>query len=136
MNIRGNNNQNKKKTQLSITQFTTRRVERGNTTALMEGGNTENVGNLYEIASNVSMVRELRGKCVICDGYCQEHNFEARKVTTVRNVWTKNSKTGVFGYRRRKMSILRCSRHMGSLVDTMGTRDGAGEDIGAFTGTG
>ena len=28
MNIRGNNDQNKKKTQLSITQFTTRRVER------------------------------------------------------------------------------------------------------------
>ena len=68
MNIRGNNDQNKRKTQLSITQFTTRRVERGNTTALMEGGNTENIGNLYDIASNVSMLRELRGKCVICDG--------------------------------------------------------------------
>ena len=139
MNMRGNNNHNKKRTQLSITQFTTERVEKGNTAALMEVGNTENVenvGNLYDTASNVSMLRELRGKCVVRDGYCQEHDLEARKVTTVRSVWTKNSKTGVFGYRRRKVSILRCSRHMGILVDTMGTRDGASEDNGAFTGTG
>ena len=45
MNMRGNTNQNMKKTQLSITQFTTRIVERGDTTALMvEGGDTEIVG--------------------------------------------------------------------------------------------
>ena len=121
---------------LPLTQFTTRRLERGDTTALMEEGHTEMVGNLYDTASNVSMLRELRGNCVKRDGYCQEHNLKARKVTTVKSVWTKSSKTGMFGYRRRNVSILRCSRHMGTLVDTMGTRDGASEDNGAFAGTG
>ena len=133
LNMRGNNNQNKKKTQLSITKFTTRIVERGDTTALKEeGGDTENVGNLYDTANNVRLLREMRGDCVIRDGYCQEHNLKARKFTTVRNVWTKSNKTGVFGYRRRKVSTLRCNGHMGNLVGTMRTRDGSGENNGAF----
>ena len=134
MNVKGYNEQNKKKTQLSITQFTTKEVKMGDTTSLVERGIAENVGTLYDTASNVRMIRELRGNCVIRDGYCQEHNLKARKVTTVRNVWTKNSKTGIFGYRRRKVSALCCSRHMGTLVDTMRTRDGAREDNGAFSG--
>ena len=131
-----NTNQNVRKTQLSITQFTTSKVERGDTTTVKERCNTNNDGNLYDTASNVSMLRDIRGNCVIRDGYCQEHNLEARKVTTVRSVWTRNNKTGVFGYRRRKVSTMRCNRHMGTLVDTMGARVGTGENTGAFTGTG
>ena len=73
---------------------------------------------------------------MIRDGYCQKHNFKARKVTTVKDIWTKNNKTGMFDYRRRKVSTMRCNGHMGSLVDTMGARDGAGENNGAFSGTG
>ena len=109
-------------------------MRRGDTATIKEWCSTNVEGNLYDAASNVSMLRELRGKCVIRDGYCQEHNLEARKVTTVRSVWTKNNKTGVFGYRRRKVSAMRCSGYMGTLVDTMGARDGAGVNIGASTG--
>ena len=109
-------------------------MRRGDTATIKEWCSTNVEGNLYDAASNVSMLRDLRGKCVIRDGYCQEHNLEARKVTTVRSVWTKNNKTGVFGYRRRKVSAMRCSGYMGTLVDTMGARDGAGVNTGASTG--
>ena len=45
-----------------------------------------------------------------------------------KNTWTRNSRTGLFGYRMRKVSVLRCNRTMGTLVDTMGPRDGAADD--------
>ena len=66
------------------------------------------VENLYDTASNVSVLRELRGNCVVRNGHCQEHNRPARKITTRRSIWTKNVKTGIFGYRRKKVSVLRC----------------------------
>ena len=78
----------------------------------------------------------MRGECVIKNNYCQEHDKPARKVTSVKNVWTRNVKTGIYGYRRKKMSVLRCSSTMGTLVGTMGPRDGAGNSEGVDIQTG
>ena len=93
------------------------------------------VENLYDTASNVNVLRELRGNCVVRDGHCQEHDGPARKITTRRSIWTKNMKTGIFGYRRKNVSVLRCDRTTGILVGTMGPRDGAVSNKGAFSVT-
>ena len=72
---------------------------------------------------------------MICDGHCQEHDRKARQIITMKSVWTKNVKTGVFGYRRQKISVLRCDKHMGTLVGTIESRDGADGSNGTFEGT-
>ena len=46
-----------------------------------------------------------------------------------KRVWTRNNKTGLYGYRNRKLSVLRCDGYMGTLVDTMGMADGAGVTV-------
>ena len=83
--------------------------------------------NLYDTANNMSVIRDMRGDCVIRNKYCQEHGQYARKVTMKKNTWTRNTKTGLYGYRLRKVSVLRCNGNMGTLVCTMGPRDGVVE---------
>ena len=124
------------KTQLSITQFV-KKVDRGDTRDRV--GETQPrlvVENLYDTANNVNMLRDMRGDCVVRNNHCQEHDRPARKVTSVKSIWTKNVKTGIFGYRRKKLSVLRCNGTMGTLVRTMGTRDGVGSNDGTFAMTG
>ena len=39
---------------------------------------------------------------------------------------TRNKNTGLFVYRNRKLSILKCNDPMGTLLNTMNSIDGAG----------
>ena len=43
-----------------------------------------------------------------------------------KQVWNRNKKTGLYGYKTRKLSVVRCNGYMGTLVGTMGMADGAG----------
>ena len=96
-----------------------------NTRPLIEKNDEVRQG-LYEAAENVMRLREARAECVVRKMRCIVHNQEARKVMTKRKVWTKNPKTGLFGYRTKNLSVLRCDGPMATLVDTMGRLDGAG----------
>ena len=82
---------------------------------------------LYEAAENVMRLREARAECVVRNMICTVHNQEARKFTTKKKVWTKNPKTGLYGYRTKNLSVLRCDGPMATLVGTMARLDGAGE---------
>ena len=109
-----------------MTQFVVQQKKRGDTetSAVVDGGMPPNTGTLYDTANNLSMIRDMRGDCVVRNGFCQEHGQYAQKVTMKRNTWTRSSRTGLFGYKMRKVSVLRCSRTMGTLVETMGTGEG------------
>ena len=91
----------------------------------MSTNNSED--NLFDTAATIRMLREDRGECKVRRGWCGEHNAVAKKITTVKKVWTKNKKTGLFGYSSRRMSVWRCNVTMGTSLRTMGPRDGAGE---------
>ena len=105
--------------------------------SIPEGGNNDggmaplsdqvenNVG-LFEAASNVLVLREVRSECVVRKMRCSVHNQEAKKTSIKKQVWTRNKKTGLYGYKTRKLSVLRCDGYMGTLVGTMGMADGAG----------
>ena len=82
--------------------------------------------NLFDTANNVSTLRTLRQDCKARGGTCQEHGGKITRNTSWKNIWTRNPKTGLFGYRRRKISVLRCDGHTRTLVGTMGQTDGAG----------
>ena len=114
-----------RKVQQSMTQFVVQQ-KRGDTetSAVVEGGMPPDTGTLYDTANNLSMIRDMRGDCIVRNGFCQEHEQYAQKVTMKKNTWTRNSRTGLFGYRMRKVSVLRCNRTMGTLVETMGTGEG------------
>ena len=88
----------KRRVQLSMEQ-SVHKKKRGDT-------DTGDNGNLYDTANNLSMIREMRGDCVIKNRYCQEHGQCARKVTMKKDTWTRNTKTGLYGYRIRKVSVL------------------------------
>ena len=81
---------------------------------------------MFDMANNVNTLREMRGTCRIVSGRCQEHSSEVKRVTQTKMIWTRNLKTGLYGYRRRKVSVLRCLGHMATLVVTMGERDSTG----------
>ena len=88
--------------------------------------NDDNSDMMLDMASNVTTLRDLRGTCMIVSGKCQEHSLEAKRVTQNKMIWTRNKKTGLFGYKRRKVSVLRCTGHMATLVETMGERGSTG----------
>ena len=90
-------------------------------------GRTNTVDNLYDTAATVQMLREDRGLCSVRRGWCREHNALAKKITSIKKVWTKNKKTGLFSYCSRRMSVWRCDENMGTLPRTMEPRDGAEE---------
>ena len=83
------------KMQLSMMKFV-KKIDRGDTMSVVSEAQPQLVENLYDIASNVNVLRELRGNCVVRDGHYQEHDRPARKITTRRSIWTKNLKTGIF----------------------------------------
>ena len=62
----------------------------------------------------------LSNKCIV-------HNQEAKVFTSTKSVWPKIKKTGLFAYRGRKLSVLRCDGHMRTYLGTMDRLDGAGE---------
>ena len=109
-----------RKVQRSMTQFVVQQ-RRGDTETsdVVDKGMPPSTGTLYDTANNLSMIRDMRGDCVVRNGFCQEHEQYAQKVTMKKNTWTRNSRTGLFGYRMRKVSVLRCNRTMGTLVDTI-----------------
>ena len=111
--------------QLSMRQFVTEE-KRGNTSTniVRDEGVPPDIENLYDTAHNLSMIRDMRGDCIVRNKYCQEHGQIAKKVTHKKEVWTRNRKTGLYGYRNRKVSVWRCNRNMGTLVCTMGSGDG------------
>ena len=83
-------------------------------------------GNLFDTANNVNTLRNLRKDCKARGGTCQEHGGKIIRNTSWKNIWTRNPKTGLYGYRRRKISVLSCDRYTRTLVGTMGQTDGAG----------
>ena len=68
--------------------------------------------------------------------HCTVHNQEAKKFTSTKRVWTLIKKTGLYGYRSRKVSVLRCDKSMGTSLGTMGILDGVGEAVESNGGTG
>ena len=64
-------------------------------------------------------------------GWCQKHNLKATRTSKTERMWTRNKKTGLFGWKSRKLSVWRCDVPMGTLLRTMDSIDGAGEKTGA-----
>ena len=85
-----------------------------------------NEGTLYDAASNVLVMRSMKGDCLVRRGWCQEHGLKAVKSTTVSDVWTRNKKTGLYYYKKRRVSVLKCSGQRPTLVANMDQIDGAG----------
>ena len=81
---------------------------------------------MFDMANNVSVLRSMRGNCRMVNGNCQEHGKKMRRVSQTKIVWTRNNKTGLFSYKKRKVSAVRCDGYMETLVGTMGMLDGAG----------
>ena len=71
-------------------------------------------------------MRSMKGDCLIRRGWCQEHGLKAVKSTTVSDVWTRNKKTGLYYYKKRRVSVLKCSGQRPTLVANMDQIDGAG----------
>ena len=101
------------KRRTSQEQDDTRKVDSG--TCPLQTNEGEHEG-LYEAASNVLVLREERADCVVRKMWCTTHNQEAKRISSKRSVWTRVSKTGLYGWRTRKVSVLRCEK-----------LDGAGE---------
>ena len=93
----------------------------------MRDDTAQNEDTLYDTANNVNLLRSMRGNCVVRDGMCQEHGDKARRVTQTKEVWTRNKRTGLYYYKRRKVSVVRCNGKMGTFV---GQLDGAGVSTG------
>ena len=91
---------------------------------------------LYEAASNIIVLREARKDCVVKKMYCTVHNQEAKRYTSTKKVWTLIKKTGLYGYRSRKLSVLRCDNSMGTSLGTMGELDGVSEAVESTGATG
>ena len=92
-------------------------------------GDRDNI-TLFDTAANVVSLHEGRGDCVVRRGWCQEHCRAARKSTTMKQVWTRSKKTGLYSYRSRKLSVWSCTNGTPTLVGTMGSRDSAGGSSG------
>ena len=94
------------------------------------------VTGLYEAASNIVSLREARQDCIVRKMFCKVHNQEAKRYTSTKSVWTRNKKTGLYGYRSRKLSVVRCNGSMGTSLGTMGMLDGAGDVVESNGDTG
>ena len=92
-------------------------------------GNTDDA-SLLDTASTVLRLREDRGECVIKRGWCVKHDLKANKITQKKSVWTK-TKTGLYKYCTRKLSVWRCDESMPTYVGTMRPREGAGVTTGS-----
>ena len=71
------------------------------------------------------IVFRLRAK-----SYIRSFLLPATRTTKKEKVWTRIAKTGLYGYRTRKVSVVACSRHTKTLVPTMEKLDGVGEPSG------
>ena len=89
---------------------------------------------LYDTAWNVKTIRDLKGTCKVKKMYCVEHDLPATRTTRKERVWTKIAKTGLYGYRTRKVSVVACSGHTKTLVPTMDQLDGVGEQRAESSG--
>ena len=90
-----------------------------------DGGMMSNE-NLYDTAMNIVTLRNMRGECKIVRGWCKEHNIKATRTSKTERVWTWNKKTGLYAWKNRKLSVLRCTDPMGTLPRTMDSIDGVG----------
>ena len=86
----------------------------------------EEIMGLYEAASNLVTIREARKDCIVKKMHCVVHDQEAMRYTSKKSVWTKVKKTGLYAYRTRKLSVLRCEGQMESYVGTMARLGSAG----------
>ena len=89
---------------------------------------------LYDTAWNVKTIRDLKGTCKVKKMYCVEHDLPATRTTRKEKVWTRIAKTGLYGYRTRKVSVVACSGHTKTLVPTMDQLDGVGEQRAESSG--
>ena len=60
---------------------------------------------------------------------CIVHNQVARRKSTKTRVWTYIKKTGLYAYRTRTVSVVRCDGNMENLVGTMDRLDSVGADL-------
>ena len=81
---------------------------------------------IERLAINIMRLREAQGECEVLRGYCKVHRVKAVRHTRSERVWTIVKKTGLFGWRTKKLIILRCPDNMTTYVGTMTSRDGAG----------
>ena len=59
----------------------------------------EEVMGLYEAASNLVTIPEVRKDCIVKKMHFVVHDQEAKRYTSTRSVWTKVKKTGLYAYR-------------------------------------
>ena len=90
----------------------------------MKSDGMMNNENLYETAMNVVTLRSMKGDCKIVRGWCKEHNIKATRTSKTERVWTWNKKTGLYAWKNRKLSVLKCNGPMGTLPRTMDSIDG------------
>ena len=92
-------------------------------------GPLQEITGSYEAASNVVSLREARQDYIVRKMFCKVHNQKAKRYTSTKSVWTRNKKTGLYGYRSRKLSVARCDGPMGTSLGNMGMLDGAGDVV-------
>ena len=76
--------------------------------------------------NNQETICDARKDCIVKKIHCVVHDQEARRYTSAKSVWTKIKKTGLYAYRTRKLSVLRCEGQMKSYVETMARLGSAG----------
>ena len=108
-------------------------ITKSNTGVVMyntDRGNVDNTGDdaLLDTAWNVKTIRDMKGRCVVKKMHCIVHDKIATRTTRKQKVWTRIPKTGLFGYRTRKVSVVACSGHTPTLVATM-DRPVSGGDV-------
>ena len=90
--------------------------------------NADDLGNmdqlLYNTAINIVRLREAWGECEVKRGYCKTHGVKAITHTRSEMIWAKVKKTGPFGWRTRKLSVLRYPGSTATLVETMSSKYG------------
>ena len=86
----------------------------------------KSTGNLYDTAMNIITLRKAREECRVIRGWCEEHNLKATRTSKTEQVWTRSKKTGLYAWKNRNLSVLKCNDPMGSLLRTMDSIDGTG----------
>ena len=59
-------------------------------------------------ADTVRILRDVRGDCRVMRGWCQDHNVETVKRSSYKNVWVRNSRTGLYQNKKRKVTVRAC----------------------------
>ena len=81
---------------------------------------------LYNTVDDILRLCNAKGEFEVKRGYCKVHGLKAVRHTKSERVWAKIKKNGLFRWRTKKLSVLRCPDSTTNLVGTLDSRDGAG----------